>query len=212
MSKRVHPSTVLSSFEVDPSSLEATIDWEALFGRSGPVELEIGFGKGTFLLAVAPRFPDRNYFGLEVSRVYSSVAASRLKRAGITNVRTCRMEASYFLGSFVPSGSLDAVHVYHPDPWPKRRHHKRRLVRQEFLKICLSRIVPGGWIHISTDHDDYFEFMKIEVAALSQSGVRFELTYSEGPEGPGEVVTHYARKYHVLGSRIHRIDIRKPKE
>jgi tRNA (guanine-N7-)-methyltransferase len=210
MSKRIHAAAVLLSLEVDPSSLPATVDWEALFGRSGPVELEIGFGKGSFLLAVAPEFPERNYFGLEVSRKYGSHTASRLEREGVANVRLCRMEASYFLGSYVPSESLEAIHVYHPDPWPKKRHHKRRLVRQEFLKTGLSRIVPGGWIHVSTDHNDYFEFMKTEVAALSRSGVPFEVTYSEGPEGPEEVVTYYARKYHVLGSTIHRIDIQKP--
>ena len=212
MSQRVYPPTVLSPVEVDGTSLAESIDWEIVFGRSGPVELEIGFGKGSFLLAAAPKFPDRNYFGIEVSRKYNRITASRLLRAGITNVRICRMEASYFVGSLVPSESLAAIHIYHPDPWPKRRHHKRRLICGEFLKVCLSKIAPGGSIHVSTDHDEYFGFIKTEVDVLSQSGLPFETTYSEGPEGPWEVVTHYARKYHVRGSIIHRVDIQKPGE
>lgn len=204
---QVQPNTI--PVEVPPGSLEGVIDWSNIFGRVGPVELEIGFGKGAFLLSAPPRFPDRNYFGIEKSRKYLTVVRGRLEKARIPNVRILRTEAGYFLERFVADDSLEAIHIYHPDPWPKRRHHRRRLVKSEFLSLCLKKIRPGGTIHVSTDHENYFESIMEETTKFGLLHPNCSIHYSTGVEGPGEVVTHYARKFSARGSTIHRIDIVK---
>lgn len=195
------------SVEIPVGSLEGKLEWREVFGNDRPVELEIGFGKGTFLREAGRMFPDRNFLGLEWSAKYYRLVKGRLDKRGLPNVRIVRAEARHFFQHFVPESSLAAIHIYHPDPWPKRRHHKRRLLRRDFTALCLSRLVPGGRMIITTDFEDYFAFIREEVSALAAAGV--PMVTEEG-EGPGVVMTNYSRKHLERGGRIFRLEIGKP--
>src|SRR5438552_13502119 len=124
---QAHRELIVEPIGMDVDSLPKPIDWFALFGNDHPVELEIGIGKGTFLLDQARARPEVNFIGIEWARWFWRYASDRIRRAGCTNARTVRAEAGFFLAEHVPDASLSVVHVYFPDPWPKKRHHKRRL-------------------------------------------------------------------------------------
>jgi len=199
--------------EIPPGSLEGMLDWREVFGNDRPVELEIGFGKGTFLREAAQMFPDRNYLGLERANKYFRLVRGRLEKRGLENVRIVRGEAVHFLTHFVPDESLHAIHIYHPDPWPKRRHHKRRLLTRDFLDLCLGKLVAGDararGITMTTDFEKYFEFIREEVDALHRERGGFEY---EEERGPGIVMTNFARKHLERGATIYRMEMRKSLE
>jgi tRNA (guanine-N7-)-methyltransferase len=201
---RAAESRVEYRVEIPAATLEGLLDWREVFGNSGPVELEIGFGKGTFLREAAQMFPDRNYLGLERANKYFRLVRGRLEKRGLENVRIVRGEALHFLTHFIPDDSLQAIHIYHPDPWPKRRHHKRRLLTRDFLALCLSKLVEGGGITITTDFEKYFDFIREEVQALHRE--RGGIEYEEG-RGPGIVMTNFARKHLERGATIFRMEI-----
>jgi tRNA (guanine-N7-)-methyltransferase len=178
------------------------IAWKDIFGNEHPVELEIGSGKGTFLVAVGEARPEHNYVGIEYARQYAVFAADRLRRRGLMNTRMVHGEATWWMRCHVPDGSLAAVHVYFPDPWPKARHQKRRLVQLPFLKEVHRMLRPGGMLRLVTDHADYFTHMQ---AMLSQQSdltvVPFESPVplkADAPEG-SIVGTNFERKYIAEG-------------
>src|SRR5881227_3162677 len=125
---------VVEPIGLDVETVPRPLDWRALFGNDNPVELEIGIGKGTFLTEQAKARPDTNFFGIEWARWFWRYASDRLRRSGCANARTVRAEAGFFLSEFVPDASLAVLHIYFPDPWPKKRHHKRRLIQAPFVK------------------------------------------------------------------------------
>ncbi|MBM4025255.1 MAG: tRNA (guanosine(46)-N7)-methyltransferase TrmB [Planctomycetes bacterium] len=171
------------------------IDFARLFGRSGPVHIEIGSGKGTFLVAQARAQPEVNFLGIEWARKFYRHAVDRIGRWDLSNVRLLRTEAATFLRDSVPPESVDCFHVYFPDPWPKKRHHKRRFLQSENLEVLLGRLKPGGEIRIATDHADYFAQIR---AVTSAYGARLEEIGFERPAGAraGEITgTNYERKY-----------------
>src|SRR5918993_4955775 len=146
----------LSAFVIEPVGLDVEkrprpLRWAELFGNDNPVELEIGTGKGTFLTEQAKARPEVNFFGIEWANWYFHYAADRLRRNGCVNARMVRAEALYFLDEFVPDESLSVMHVYFPDPWPKKRHHKRRLVQGPFLKQVERVLIPRGRLQVVTD-------------------------------------------------------------
>jgi len=197
----------ISPVEIPAGSLEGQLEWAEVFGDGRPVELEVGFGKGTFLREAARLFPDRNFLGIEWSAKYVRLVRQRLVRLGLANVRIVRAEARHFFEHFLADGSLAAIHIYHPDPWPKRRHHKRRLMRREFIVLALAKLAPGGRIVTTTDFEAYFAFMREEAGAVRDRDERIEV---EEAEGPGAVMTNYSRKHLERGGRIFRLEIRKP--
>jgi SAM-dependent methyltransferase len=115
-----------------------------LFGNENPVEVEVGFGKGLFLLNAGLSRPDRNFFGVEVVRKYQLYAADRVAVRGLSNVKTCCADAKVVLRDFVPAGSVEDVRVYFPDPWWKKRHHKRRIMNPAFVNQIERVLAPGG--------------------------------------------------------------------
>ena len=150
---------IVEPIGLDVESLPHPINWPVLFGNDHPVEFEIGIGKGTFLTAEAKARPQTNFFGIEYARWYWRYASDRLRRNNCTNVRTCRAEAAYFLREFVPSASLAVMHIYFPDPWPKKRHHKRRLIQRPFVALLCERLKAGGVLWLTTDWQPYAEQM-----------------------------------------------------
>lgn len=133
--------------------------WAAVFGddrAESPVELEIGTGKGAFLVRRALAIPECNFFGIEWANEFYRYAADRMARRGAVNVRMLRADASEFVRNTCPRDSLAALHIYHPDPWPKKRHHKRRLFQPEFVAAAVACLKSGARWAIQTDHAEYF--------------------------------------------------------
>src|SRR4051812_40957479 len=138
-------------------ALPKPISWTELYGNDHPVELEIGMGKGTFLTEQAKARPEVNFFGIEWANWFWRYASDRLRRNSCTNARTIRAEAGFFLREFVRPSTLSVIHIYFPDPWPKARHHKRRLIQPAFMPLVERALIPGGRLQIVTDHREYFE-------------------------------------------------------
>src|SRR5436189_4541393 len=192
--------------EVD--SLPRPIVWRDLYGNEHPVELEIGMGKGTFLTEQAKARPDVNFFGIEWANWFWRYASDRLRRNGCTNARTVRAEATYFLSEFVPPESISVLHIYFPDPWPKKRHHKRRLIQEKFMPLVQRILKPAGRLQIVTDHADYFEQIEPVVRASQLQIVDYN---RPGSASEGEFVgTNFERKYKREGRPFYAIAAVKP--
>ena len=184
---------IIEPVGLDVDALPRPIDWREMFGNDRPVELEIGMGKGTFITEQARARPEVNFFGIEWARWFWRYASDRLRRHGCANARTVRAEALYFLSEFVRDKSLAVLHVYFPDPWPKKRHHKRRLIQDPFLRQAERVLVPGGRLQLVTDHKDYFEQIEPLVRASKLDVVDYN---RPGSAGEGEFVgTNFERKY-----------------
>lgn len=190
----------ISDVMIEEREGDGCADWSAWFGRCAPVELEIGCGKGTFLLRQARANPDRNYFGIEWANKFYRFAADRMARWGVSNVRLLRTDAREFVLRRVPPASLAAMHIYHPDPWPKKRHHKRRLVNAAFVDAAIRAIQPGGRLMIQTDHAGYFE--QIESVTRDRTDLRPVPFAENGVETPA---TNYEVKYEREGRAIYRV-------
>lgn len=176
---------------------EHRIDFAEVFGNTRPVELEIGSGKGTFLLARAPAREEINFLGLEYARSYAAYCADRIHRAGLTNVRMLCAEAGQFVQDCLPDASLLRVHVYFPDPWPKRKHNRRRLIQPAFLDEMRRVLRPGGLLQIVTDHLDYFQWMR---RVLVDTPGFARIPFPSMSDDSGEIVgTNFERKYIAQG-------------
>ena len=139
---------------------EGPIDFPDAFGRRAPVMLEIGFGNGDTLAALAAQNPQNNYLGIEVHRPSVGRLLARLEAEGLNNVRVLCADAKETLVQYVPDESLSAVYVLFPDPWPKQRHYKRRLVQPDFIELVRRKLEPGGRLHLATDWSAYAEQMQ----------------------------------------------------
>jgi len=190
-----------SALEILPGSVSGPLDFRSLFGNERTVELEIGTGKGRFLLAQAEARPEVNFLGVEWSLKYLRVTKDRAERRGLWNVRLFRADARHVLQALVPDSSIARVHVYCPDPWPKKRHRKRRIFSPVALAHIERILVPGGYLDLSTDVREYFE----EIRQMARS--RAALCEAEDPLFPHESAqgrTSYEAKYLEAGRPIHR--------
>lgn len=174
--------------------------WRDLFGHERPVEIEVGFGKGMFLLAESERRPDVDFLGIEIDRRLQITTAHRLREAGRTNVRVAWADAKGVLSDRVAPGSVDAVHVYFPDPWWKSKHRKRRVFTPEFASLVGRVLRVGGRLHIATDVEAYHEIMTRIVRDLGDA-------FAELPVEPlsgDRPLTHFERKFREQGRPIFR--------
>lgn len=140
---------------------------QALFGRNAPLTVEIGFGMGDSLLAMAAADPQRNFLGIEVHQPGVGKLMLGLESQSIDNVRVVCHDATEVLAQALTPSSIDRLQIYFPDPWPKKRHHKRRLVQPEFIALAASRMASGGQLHLATDWEPYAEHM-LEVMEASE--------------------------------------------
>lgn len=136
---------------------ESTLDFESVFGRNAPVVLEIGFGNGETLVQQAAERQDADFVGIEVHEPGVGHCLLQARDAAVTNLRLIRHDAIEVLQHQIPPGSLSRVNLYFPDPWPKKRHHKRRIVQPAFLDLVADRLISGGSLHIATDWANYAE-------------------------------------------------------
>lgn len=177
---------------------EGEFDFEALFGRKAPTVLEIGFGNGDTLFELAQRHPEWNFIGLEVHRPGVGHLLKQVGEAGLTNVRVGDDDAVEVLRHRIPAQSLHRVLLYFPDPWPKKRHHKRRIVQADFTQLVASRLAPGGEFHLATDWEPYAEWMHDVLQAESA----LENTAADGgfvPRPDERPETKFERRGHRLG-------------
>jgi tRNA (guanine-N7-)-methyltransferase len=143
----------------------AVLDFDAVFGRSAsnsnpaPRILEIGFGMGEGLAAIAAAHPENNYLGVEVHTPGVGALLKQLGERGLTNVRVIQHDAVEVLSHMLAPACLAGIHIFFPDPWHKKRHHKRRLIQPPLVQLLSSRLQPGGYIHLATDWQDYAEQM-----------------------------------------------------
>jgi tRNA (guanine-N7-)-methyltransferase len=173
------------------------IDIDPLFGRSAPLVIEIGFGNGDATWQMALDEPDKNFIGIEVHKPGVGVLLQALEKHKLSNVRVARDDAVDFIRDRIPAGSIDEVRIYFPDPWHKKRHHKRRIIQPAFLDLLATKMKSGGMLHLATDWIPYAEHM-IEVCGLhpafddqSQGG-----DYSQRPDWRPQT------KYESRGDRL----------
>ena len=152
--------------------------WSEVFGRSSPVEVDLGAGDGVYAEARAKRESDRNFVAVERLLGRATKIAKKAIRNQLTNLKVLRLESAYFIKNLCAESSLDAITVRYPDPWPKRRHHANRLLQKEFFEDAARALISGGLIKLTTDDREYFEWAQKEaekcsvwVAALSWTGV-----------------------------------------
>jgi len=136
-----------------------SVDWGTIFGRQAPRVLEIGFGMGQATAAIAAARPDLDFIGVEVHQPGVGALLREIGERGLGNIRIVQHDAVEVLRQMVAPASLAGVHVFFPDPWHKKRHHKRRLIQPGLVDLLASRLAPGGWLHCATDWDDYAQQM-----------------------------------------------------
>lgn len=135
--------------------LASPVDWPILFGNAHPLALEIGCGVGDFIVRTAADHPDWNFLALDYYNKGCLKTCRRVEKHGLSNVRVLRVEAREFIAERILPGSLRAVYINCPDPWPKKRHRKRRLVNRQFVEFLRTYLAPGGDLYFATDFDDY---------------------------------------------------------
>jgi tRNA (guanine-N7-)-methyltransferase len=183
-----------------PKTYLAIIDLIAIFGRSAPLQVDLGCGEGSFLCDLATRYPEKNFLGIE--RLAGRVSKSCRSAANIHNVRIMRAETSYAVRYLLPGQSVETFYLFFPDPWPKRRHHRRRIVTRDFLDSTHAALEKNGLLHIATDHFDYFQQIKrlVEDHPLF---VNVEVNDVDLP------LTRFERRFRAQEVPIHRLALRK---
>jgi tRNA (guanine-N7-)-methyltransferase len=202
---RTRPEIDVSAFLIEPPPMDVQVpfDWALLFGNDRPVDLEVGSGKGLFLVNAATLDPDCNFLGVELSRKYTQLAAMRLARNCVPNAKIWRGDARIVLARLVPASSLRTVHVYFPDPWWKNRHKKRRVFTESLLNDVERTLKPGGELRIASDVEEYFGIIKALVSARE----RFHeeaVPEPRAPEHTLDYLTNFERKYRIEGRSIYR--------
>ena len=143
------------------------LDFAQIFGRATPVIVEIGFGMGETTAALAAANPQWDFLGIEVHGPGVGALLNRIEAAELTNLRVIQHDAVDVVAHMIPPGSLAGVHVYFPDPWPKKRHHKRRLLQAELVHALAQRLSPGGYLHAATDWDEYAQEILVTLSSES---------------------------------------------
>lgn len=170
--------------------------WVEVFGNECPVHLDVGAGDGGFLLQAAKVFPTINFMGIE--RLLGRVRKidKKARRECLSNIRVLRLESSYAVKCLIAPASVQAIHLYHPDPFPKKKQHKRRLVNDEFIASVAKALRPGGIFYVRTDHHEYYEII---VDVVGRSG-KFSLC---GDENPFALIpTDFEKEYRDKGVEI----------
>lgn len=192
---------------------DRALDWAEVFPTrreappARPVEIEIGIGKGTFLLNRACRRPEVDLLGIEYARAYAVYAADRIRRAGMNNARVVCTDAGPFVTRAIPDASVQRAFILFPDPWPKTRHHRRRLIQVPFLRQVRRILQPGGQMLIVTDHGGYFQHI-CQAVGLSKGWRR--IPFPELIEdGEHVVATNFEIKYAREGRIIHKLALMK---
>jgi tRNA (guanine-N7-)-methyltransferase len=201
---RIDLTRHLKAFEDLPRPWNA----EALYGRKASVEAEVGSGKGLFLRTAAASHPDVDFLGIEVAPRYARFAAARLAQEGLRNAVVVIADAVRVFAEILPDDCLAAVHIYFPDPWWKRRHKKRRVLREGFVRDIERTLQPGGVLHYWTDVEQYFQTGLSLICAETRLAGPLDV-----PEAPAQADldyrTHFERRMRLGGQKVYRAEFRK---
>lgn len=202
--------------ELVPESYVSKLDLLKIFGRLAPLQVDLGCGDGSFLCTVAARFPEKNFLGIE--RLAGRVTKTARKAAAIDNVRVLYAETSYAIRYLLPEDSVEVFYLSFPDPWPKRRHHRRRIFTKDFLDSIFRALEPNGLLRVATDHLEYFRQIErcvaesvressLKLDCLKQSSSsRFEIGDPDDTQLPP---TKFEKKFRAQGAPIYRLTLRK---
>jgi tRNA (guanine-N7-)-methyltransferase len=183
-----------------------TIDLERAFGRAAPKVLEIGFGMGETTARIAAAHPEIDYLGVEVHKPGVGGLLNRIDALGLQNVRVIQHDAVEVLERMLPPATLDGVHIFFPDPWPKKRHHKRRLIQAAFVKLLASRMKPAAYLHVATDWEDYARQI---LETLTQDPALINTAEGFAPRPETRPETKFERRGVALGHRVWDLVFRK---
>jgi tRNA (guanine-N7-)-methyltransferase len=208
---KIDPALDLSGHLRTFDELPTPWDQATLFGRVAPLEVEVGSGKGLFLQTAAVAVPEHNFLGIELAHKYARFAASRLVKRGLTNAVMVDGDALRVFHELLPSESLAAVHVYFPDPWWKKRHHKRRVMTETFIADVARTLIADGRLHFWTDVEDYFTAtLELIAQCCSLAG---PLAVPERPaEHDLDFRTHFERRMRLHGEAVYRSELVKQPE
>ena len=190
-------------------SLIDRLDLEKIVGRNAPLHIDLGCGDGSFICALAQRMPEKNFLGIE--RLLGRIRSAARKAANIGNVRLLRMESSYAVRYLLPSGSVEKFYLLFPDPWPKRRHWRRRIVTGDFLRAINQALSENGALRIATDHPDYFK----KIQEITRTNPHFavvepaEVDPFDLRSGQVLPLTKFEAKFRAQGAPIHWLELRK---
>jgi tRNA (guanine-N7-)-methyltransferase len=182
--------------------LEERLSPETIFGRNAPLEVDLGCGKGRFLSVHASRVPEHDFIGIERKLKRVIKVERKAERLELQNVRMIRIEAAYFVERILPDACLSVLYIFYPDPWPKRKHLRRRLFSPTFMDSLVRVLTPDGIVHLATDHADYFEHMTKVVSADS----RFIAAEPYVPDE--EERSEFETTFRKLGQRANRLSFR----
>lgn len=197
-----HPD--MDRFLIPPGSIDEQLDFYAIFGNNQPIEVEIGTGKGRFILAESRRRPETNFLGIERSLKWLRVALLRAAKEPRPNLAFLGLDADMVVKLLTPPRSIAAYHVYFPDPWPKERHHKRRLFHQRFLEKMAETLVEQGRLLLRTDHAEYYHAARSKILQSSLFGLQHEhIEDQRDAQNLPETATHYEIKFRQEARKIH---------
>ena len=186
--------------ELIPETYVAPLDPVAIFGRVAPLQVDLGCGDGSFLCELARSYPNKDFLGIE--KLAGRVAKTCRKAAALDNVRVLHVETSYVVRYLLPPASVETFYLLFPDPWPKRRHHRRRIVTTDFLDSIHRALEGGGSLHIATDQLDYFELIQ----RVGENHLGFATDDVKDIDLPP---TKFERQFTSLGASIYRLALRK---
>ena len=191
--------------EIIPEDYFRRLSPSELFTSNAPLEVDLGCGDGSFALEMARQFPERNFLAVERLLGRARKVCRRLSRENLTNLGVLRMEARYTVEWLLPLASVSRMHLLFPDPWPKAKHNRRRLVQREFLEAVDALLLPGGEFLFKTDHEEYFEWAQVEFALFG----RFEKL-----EWPDQAFfypqTDFEKQWRSEGREVYQIRMKKP--
>ena len=178
---------------------DSPLDYAALFGRLAPTVLEIGFGMGETTAIIATAQPETNFLGIEVHTPGVGALLKRAAELGLANLRVVQHDAVEVLRQMIPPGSLAGVHVFFPDPWPKKRHHKRRLLQAGFVHLVAERLAPGAYLHVATDWQDYAQAI---LATLRAEALLVNTAPDYAPRPEYRPLTKFEKRGLALGHGV----------
>jgi tRNA (guanine-N7-)-methyltransferase len=207
--RKIDPSLDLSAHLKTLAELPRPWKTGPLFGREAPLEVEVGSGKGLFLRTAAAARPEADFLGIEIAPRYARFAASGLAKAGLGNAVVVIADVLDVFGELLPDASLAAVHIYFPDPWWKRGHKKRRVMRDTFVRDIERTLQSGGMLHFWTDVEEYYQ---TAVELLNEhTGLKGPLPVPEAAaEHDMDYRTHFERRTRLHGQPVYRAEFRKP--
>jgi tRNA (guanine-N7-)-methyltransferase len=191
-------ASICPSVIFKPANWFEPLEWRRVFAQEQPIEIDLGCGKGSFLLWAAGTHPQRNFLGVERLLRRLRRVDRKAVRAGLDNVRLIRVEAAYLIMKLIPDGSVSTYHILFPDPWPKRRHHSRRLVCAPLLGDVHRTLTVGGVVNCATDHEEYFEWIQREFQKTGQFEKQDPVVL------PQEAWTDFEREFVAAGKRVYR--------